>query len=63
MQLKEMQCIKEKANILSLPILPYNKFQINETINIFKKLISYLNLNNYVLNNKIVIIKRDWLMV
>ena len=63
MPLKEIQCVKEKVDILFLPTLPYDKSEISKTINILRKLIQYLNLNNYVFEDKIVIVKRDWLMV
>ena len=37
--LKKMQCAKEKADILLLSTLPYDVAKINETIDIFRKLI------------------------
>ena len=59
MLLKEIQYIKEKANILSLLILSYNKSEINETINILKEIIQCLNLDDYVFEDKIIIVKED----
>ena len=58
MPLKEMQCIKEKADILSLPKLLYNKSAISEIIDILRELIQCLDLDNYVFEDKIVIVKR-----
>lgn len=58
-----MQCAKEKANILFLPTLPYNKTKISKTIDIFKKLILRLNLDDNVFENKIVMVKNDWLII
>lgn len=63
MLLKEIQCVKKKADILLLSILPYDESKISETINILRELIQHLNLNDYVLEDKIVIIKKDWLTV
>ena len=63
MLLKEMQCAKKKANILSLPTLPYNKAEISETIDIFRKLIQRLDLDDNVFEDKIVMTKGDWLIV
>lgn len=54
-----MQCIKEKTDILFLPILPYNKSKISKTINIFRESIQYLDFNNYAFEDKIVIVKRN----
>lgn len=59
MPLKKMQCTKKKANILSLPILPYNKAGISEIIDIFKELIQHLDLDDYVFKDKIVMAKED----
>ncbi len=63
MPLKEIQCIKEKVNILILPSLPYNESEISEIIDILRELIQRLNLNNYVFEDKIVMVKEDWLTV
>lgn len=52
-----------KGWYLTLELLPYNKSEISETIDILKKLTQYLNFNNYVFNDKIVMIKGDWQMV
>lgn len=51
------------TNILLLPTLPYNKSEINKTIDILRELIQHLNLDDYIFENKIVMVKRDWLMV
>lgn len=51
------------ANILFLLILLYNKFKINKSINIFKELIQYLNINNFTFKNKIVIVKKNRLII
>lgn len=59
MLLKEIQCIKEKANILFLQTLTYDKSEISKKIDILKKLIKHLNPNNYVFKNKIVKVKGD----
>lgn len=63
MILKKMQCAKKKANILFLPILSYNKAKISKTIDIFKELILCLNLDDNVFENKVVIVKNDWLII
>ncbi len=63
MPLKEIQYIKEKADILPLPTLPYDKSEISETIDILRELIQRLSLDNYVFEDKIVMVKRDWLTV
>ncbi len=63
MPLKEIQCIKEKADILLLPTLPYNESEICETIDILRELIQYLSLDNYIFEDEIVMVKRDWLTV
>lgn len=63
MPLKELQCAKEKANILSFPVLPYNKFEISETIDILRKLIQRFDLNDNVFEDKVVMAKGDWLTV
>ena len=39
MPLKKIKCNKEKANILPLPKLPYEKAEISETIDILRELI------------------------
>ena len=59
MLLKEMQYVKEKANILPLPTLSYNKSEINETIDILRELIQCLDHHNYVFQDKIIIVKGD----
>lgn len=59
MLLKKIQCVKKKADILSLPILPYDKSEINKTINIFRELIQRWNFDNYIFENKIVMVKGD----
>ncbi len=53
MPLKEIQCVKEKANILPLPTLPYDESEISETIDILRELIQRLSLDNYVFEDKI----------
>ncbi len=63
MLLKSIQCVKEKANILLLPILPYDESEISETIDILRELIQCLSLDDYVFEDKIVIVKEDWLTV
>lgn len=63
MPLKEMQCAKDKANILLLPTLPYNESEISETINILRELIQYLDLDDYVFEDKVGVAKRDWLTI
>lgn len=59
MPLKEIQCIKKKADILPLSILPYNKFKISKTIDILKELIQRLNFDDYIFKDKIVMVKGD----
>lgn len=54
---------QKNANILLLPKLFYNKFEIIKTINILKKLIKCLDFNNYIFEDKIVIIKKNRLIV
>ncbi len=63
MLLKEIQCVKEKADILPLPTLPYDKSEISETIDILRELIQRLSLDDYVFEDKIVMVKGDWLTV
>lgn len=63
MPLKEMQCAKDKANILLLPTLPYNESEISETIDILRELIQYLDLDDYVFEDKVGMAKRDWLTI
>ena len=63
MPLKKIQSVKEKTNILFLSILSYNKSEISKTIDILRKLIQCLNFDNYVFKDKIVMVKKDWLMV
>ncbi len=58
-----MQCIKEKTDILPLPTLPYDKSEINETFDILRELIQCLDLDDYVFEDKIVMVKGDWLTV
>ncbi len=61
--LKKIQCVKEKANILPLPTLLYNKSEISETIDILKELIQCLNLDHCLFEDKIVMVEGDWLAV
>lgn len=58
-----MQYTKEKADILLLPILFYNKAKISKTINIFIKLIQRLDLDNYIFEDKVVMAKGDSLTI
>lgn len=58
-----MQCIKEKANILLLPTLPYDESEISETIHILRELIQRLDIDDYIFKDKIVIVKKGWLTV
>lgn len=51
------------ANILFLPILLYNKFKINKSINIFKELIQCLNIYNFTFKKKIAIVKKNRLII
>lgn len=39
MLLEEIQCVKKKTNILPLPILPYDKSEISDIIDILRELI------------------------
>lgn len=63
MLLKKMQYFKKKTNILSLSILFYNKCKIKKNLTIFRKLMQYLDFNNYVFEDKIMIVKKNWLTV
>ena len=58
-----MQYIKEKADILPLPTLPYNESKISETIDILRELIQCLDLDDYIFEDKIVMVKKNWLIV
>lgn len=58
-----MQYIKKKVDILSLPILPYHKSKISETIDILKELIYYLDFDDYVFEDKIMMVKKNWLTI
>ena len=51
--------MKEKVNILFLPILSYDKSKISETIDILRELIQCLNLDNVVFEDKIVMVTEN----
>lgn len=63
MPLKKMQCAKEKANILPLPTLPYDKSKISKTIDILGELIQRLDPDDYVFKDKVMMAKKHWLTI
>lgn len=51
------------ADILSLPILPFNELKISGTIEIFQILVTHLDLNAHILYDKKDMFKRDYMIV
>lgn len=62
MPFKSIQYAMQKANVISLLILPLNKALIAETVNILHKLIERFSLTD-VIKNKIVLIKKNFFTI
>lgn len=63
MLLLDIRCNLEKADLLTLPILAYNKGTILGTIDIIQELAERLELTNEVIRDKIIFIKGDLITV
>lgn len=61
--LPDIRCSFEKANLLPLLTLAYNKGTILGTINIIRELAEQLELTNEVVRDKIIFIKRDLMTI
>lgn len=61
--LPDIRCSLEKANILPLPTLAFNKGTISGSIDIIGELAERLELTNEVVREKIILIKGDLMTV
>ncbi len=59
--LREVQCRIEKADIIPLPTLPLDKALIARCIDILKKYLKRLGIENVAIFNKLLIFKGDFL--
>lgn len=58
-----MQCQIKKTNIISLLILFLDKILIIKTINIFKKYLKKLKIENIAIINKLLIFKENFIII
>lgn len=63
MPLLDIRCNLEKADLLTLPTLAYNKGTISGTIDIIQELAERLELTNEVVRDKIIFIKGNLMTV
>ena len=61
--LREVQCQIKKADIISLPTLSLNEISIAGMIDILKKYLKRLGIENIAITNKLFIFKGDFLTV
>ena len=61
--LQKVQCQIEKKDIIFLPILPLDKTSIIKYINILKKYLKRLEIDNIAIINKLLIFKKDFFTI
>ena len=58
-----MQYSKKKANFLLIPTLLHNKSKISDSIDVLRELIQCLDFDDNIFEDKVVMTKRDWLLI